>query len=477
MLKKWIDRVFGGKRQAPPAPKAESVADRRARIAAGLKVIPREAHDISRRKISPNALRVLYKLRDAGYHAYLVGGAVRDLLLGVTPKDFDIATDAHPEQVKHLFRNCRLIGRRFRLAHVHFGEEIIEVATFRGSASDDDGDGTDREVVDGRILRDNVYGTIEEDAVRRDFTVNALYYAIEDFSVRDYVGAMADIEAKVLRLIGDPLERYREDPVRMLRACRLAAKLGFTVEAEAAKVMHEHAGLILTGSPARLFDECVKLFMTGHGLASFRQLVEHGLLKALFPEAAEQIMRQTGARQLVEAALAATDRRVQEGKPVTPAFVFGALFWPWVVDVRKRLPPNQAAEATRIAGDRVLDVQVKRMALPKRFGIPMTEIWAMQDRLESTRKKRATRLSTHPKFRAAFDFLVLRAEFEPGLKPQVDYWQQMMAPSEPADTSEGDDADEAVAAGVEEAAAPGDGAPRKRRRRRRRKPKAAPAGE
>ncbi len=381
MIKKWINRVFGGKpTSAPPerTDRPENVAERRARIAVGLKVLSRDQHNISRRQISPNALRVLYKLRDAGYHAYLVGGAVRDLLLEVTPKDFDIATDAHPEQVKQLFRNCRLIGRRFRLAHVHFGEEIIEVATFRGSASDDDVEGgSDREVLNGRILRDNVYGSIEEDAVRRDFTVNALYYAIEDFSVRDYVGAHADIEARLLRLIGEPVERYREDPVRMLRACRLAAKLDFKVEASSAKAMHDNAALILTASPARLFDECIKLFMSGHGLKSFHQLTEHGLFKVMFPEVADQVAKTPGARQMIEATLQATDQRVLDGRPVSPAFLFATLLWPWLVEVRKKLPAQNANEATRIAGDRILDLQVKRMALPKRFSVPMSDIWAL----------------------------------------------------------------------------------------------------
>ena len=201
-------------------------------VPTSLRIIPRDQHPISRKGISPNALRVLYRLHESGHRACLVGGAVRDLLAGQEPKDFDVATDATPEQVKHLFRNCRLIGRRFRLAHVVFGREIIEVATFR--ANSDDGSG-DREVHDGgRVLRDNVYGTIEEDAVRRDFTANALYYAIEDFSVRDYVGGFDDVQARVMRLIGDPETRYREDPVRMLRAVRLAGKLGFEIDAASA---------------------------------------------------------------------------------------------------------------------------------------------------------------------------------------------------------------------------------------------------
>lgn len=484
MLKKWIDKVFGGKKAtAKAAAPSESPADRRQRIAANLRVITREDHGISRKRISPNALRVLYKLRDAGYHAYLVGGAVRDLLLDVTPKDFDIATDAHPEQVKHLFRNCRLIGRRFRLAHVHFGEEIIEVATFRGSATDEDADANDREVVNGRILRDNVYGTIEEDAVRRDFTVNALYYAIEDFSVRDYVGAKADIDARLLRLIGDPTERYREDPVRMLRACRLAAKLDFKVEATSAAAMHEQAALVLTASPARLFDECIKLFLSGHGLKSFRTLIEHRVFQVMFPEIAEQVAKQPASRQLIESALMATDERVLAGKPVSPAFLFAAMLWPWLADVRRRLPPQLAAEGTRVAGERILDIQVKRMALPKRFSVPMSDIWALQDRLESNRRKKSTRLSTHPKFRAAFDFLVLRATFEPELAAQVAWWQQLSRQHEaPADDSADESGADSDDAGddASDSSPESPSGPKKRKRRRRRrsgKAKAAPAAE
>jgi poly(A) polymerase len=219
------------------------------------RIVPRDAHGVSRKDISPNALRVLYRLREGGFQGYLVGGAVRDLLIGGHPKDFDVATDATPEQVKSLFRNCRLIGRRFRLAHIVYGREIIEVATFR--ANSDDGSG-DREVVDeGRLLRDNVYGTIEDDAVRRDFTANALYYTVEDFSVRDFVGGFEDVQARVLRLIGDPEARYREDPVRMLRAVRLAAKLGFRIDEAAAEPIARLAPLLSGAPPARLFDECL----------------------------------------------------------------------------------------------------------------------------------------------------------------------------------------------------------------------------
>ncbi|WP_425528565.1 polynucleotide adenylyltransferase PcnB [Xanthomonas oryzae] len=247
-----------------------------------LRVIPRDQHTISRKDISPNALRVLYRLRESGFGAYLVGGAVRDLLVGHHPKDFDVATSATPEEVKALFRNCRLIGRRFRLAHVVFGREIIEVATFR--ANSDDGSG-DRELDNGRLVRDNVYGTIEEDAIRRDFTCNALYYAIEDFSVRDYCGGFEDVQARLMKLIGDPELRYQEDPVRMLRAVRLASKLNFEIEAGTAEPIPRLAGLLSEAAPARLFEEILKLFLSGHGVASFEGLERYGLFGALFPKA------------------------------------------------------------------------------------------------------------------------------------------------------------------------------------------------
>ena len=295
---------------------------------ADLRLVPRDQHPISRKDISPNALRVLYRLRDAGFSGYLVGGAVRDLLVGGHPKDFDVATDATPEEVKALFRNCRLIGRRFRLAHVVFGREIIEVATFR--ANSDDGSG-DRELHEGgRLLRDNVYGSIEEDAIRRDFTANALYYAIEDFSVRDYTGGFEDVQNGLMRLIGDPETRYREDPVRMLRAARLAAKLGFEIEAGTAEPIPRLAPLLRESAPARLFEECLKLFLSGHAVASFHALEQHGLLPALLPEsAAAMAANRSGAlRKMLLEGLRGTDQRVAEGEPVSPAFLFALLLWP-----------------------------------------------------------------------------------------------------------------------------------------------------
>jgi poly(A) polymerase len=437
------------------------------------RTITRDAHDISRKQMSPNALRVLYRLRESGFGAFLVGGAVRDLLAGLAPKDFDIATDATPEQVKALFRNCRLIGRRFRLAHVVYGREIIEVATFRASGGDDvDGD---RQVhADGRLLRDNIYGSIEEDAIRRDFTANALYYAIEDFSVRDYTGGYADVEAKLLRLIGDPEARYREDPVRMLRAARLAAKLGFTIEAGTAEPIPRLASLLTESAPARLFEETLKMFLSGHAVASFELLEAHGLLPALLPETAQALAsNKSGAlRRMLIDGLRKTDLRVAGDEPVSPAFLYAVLLWPAYCRALAMLQASgvHAVEAQRRAADRVTLHQVARTALPRRFSLPMQEIWLLQPRFSLRQRKRVFRLLAHPRFRAAFDFLELRLSASNTHADDVAFWREAQlhpAESVAADELEHATADEAGEAGEE-------GAPRKRRRRRRRNGVEAP---
>jgi poly(A) polymerase len=441
-------------------------------VPGSFRVIPRAEHAISRKSISAGALRVLYRLHEAGHRACLVGGAVRDLLLGGHPKDFDIATDATPEQVRALFRNCRLIGRRFRLAHVVFGREIVEVATFRGSS--DDGTG-DRHLVDGRLVRDNVYGSIEEDAVRRDFTVNALYYDIADFSVLDSVGGMDDLQHRVLRLIGDPEQRYREDPVRMLRAARLAAKLGFVIDAATAAPFATLGPLLAEAPPARLFDESLKMFLGGHGLASFRALQQHGLLQQVFPATA-RVLAYDGAdhfRRLVEKTLANTDARVREDKPVTPAFLFAALLWEPVRVAAKMLVDSGSdpIAAWSHAAERILGEQAQRVAIPRRFTIAVEEIWAMQPRFTQRTKKRAFRLLEHPRFRAAYDFLVLRADESPELAELAAWWTE--AQSLGHDQLGERLANVPTSANVEAAAAaPGK---RKRPRRRRRKGKAGTA--
>lgn len=377
-------------------------------------VIPRDQHPISRANISQNAVSVLYRLKEAGFRACLVGGGVRDLLLGREPKDFDIATDATPEEVKDVFgRQCRLIGRRFRLAHVHFRGEIIEVATFRAGH---EVEGKAQVGEAGRLLRDNVYGSIEDDVWRRDFTVNALYYDIQDFSLLDHTGGMADIDAGLLRMIGDPEQRYREDPVRMLRAIRFAAKLGFRIEPATEQPIFDLGHLLSDIPPARLYDEALKLLQSGHGENSFELLRRYDLFAWLFPETDELLTLERDEGELhrfISLALESTDARIAEDKPVNPAFLFAALLW-GMVDRRaadliefEQLTPIQALQ---IAGREVADEQIKSTAMPKRLSLMMKEIWALQPRFAARSGKRAQSLREHPRFRAAYDFLCLRAQ-------------------------------------------------------------------
>ncbi|HMB57757.1 MAG TPA: polynucleotide adenylyltransferase PcnB [Arenimonas sp.] len=434
------------------------------------RIVPRDGHGISRKDISPNALRVLYRLREGGFSGYLVGGAVRDLLIGGHPKDFDVATDATPEQVKSLFRNCRIIGRRFRLAHVVYGREIIEVATFRANV--DDGSGDRETVGEGRLLRDNVYGTIEDDAVRRDFTANALYYTVDDFSVRDYVGGFEDVQARVLKLIGDPEARYREDPVRMLRAVRLSSKLDFSIDPEAAEPIPRLAPLLSGAAPARLFDECLKMFLAGHAEKSFLSLEKHGLLPVLFPETAKAIItnRSGALRTMLVQALRNTDQRIAEDKPVTPAFLFAALLWPAYCRELAVLQKGgtDPLVAQQRAADRVTLHQADRIALPRRFSQPMQEIWLLQPRFGQRMRKRVFRLLSHPRFRAAFDFLELRQSGSPEVADDVAFWReaQLQSPEQLADRlgPSKPRSDEAV---EEDGVAVEGDAPKKRRRRRR----------
>ncbi|MEW6353365.1 MAG: polynucleotide adenylyltransferase PcnB [Pseudomonadota bacterium] len=377
---------------------------------------------MSHAQVSENALRVINRLHNAGYEAYLVGGCVRDLLLGRVPKDFDVATNAYPEQVEQLFRNCRLIGRRFRLAHVRFGREIVEVATFRGNHSEA-GIGED-----GRIMRDNVYGgTLEEDAWRRDFTVNALYYNVYDSTVIDHTGGLDDLQAGILRLMGDPAQRYREDPVRMLRAVRFAAKLGFRIHPESEAPLAELGVLLENVPPARLFEEILKLFMGGYAVQTYHLLRHYGLFKYLFPQTEVALEHERGTPSLLLQALANTDARIAEDKPVTPAFLFAALLWEplrlLAEDLRAQEREMGEIQALQVAGEMVVARQVKRIALPKRFSVPMREIWAMQPRLRQRSGKRPLRLLEHPRFRAAYDFLLLRAAAgEQDLQELCDWW-------------------------------------------------------
>lgn len=375
-------------------------------------VIPRDEHNVSRANISRNAVKVLNRLQNAGYEAYLVGGGVRDLLLGREPKDFDVATNALPEEVKAAFGNCRLIGRRFRLAHIHFGREIIEVATFRSNQQDSQ-DG-ERQVENGMILRDNVYGTLEEDAQRRDFTINALYYDIGDFSVVDFANGMSDLEHGVIRLLGDVESRFREDPVRLLRAVRFAAKLGFIIDPETESPMERLAPLLEDVPSARLYEEVLKLFLGGSALATFEKLRHYGLFGQLFPATEEALSHEDHEFLItfVNRGLANTDTRLQENKSVTPAFLFAVLLWePVRLGYEALLEQEiELAEALQTAANNVLSEQIKCISIPKRFSYPMRDIWQMQPRFLQRQGKRPHRLLTHPKFRAAYDFLLLRAE-------------------------------------------------------------------
>jgi poly(A) polymerase len=375
-------------------------------------IVPRPQHNISRANISANALKVLYRLRQENFQAHLVGGGVRDLLLGHEPKDFDIATDATPEQVRQVFRNCRLIGRRFRLAHVHFGNDIVEVATFRGYGAD--ADSVDRHLENGRIVRDNIYGTIAEDALRRDFTINALYYDIADFSLLDYAGGLADLQAGVLRLIGDPEQRYREDPVRMLRAVRFACKLGFTIDPAAERPLFSLGALLADVSPARLFDEVLKLLLSGYGLEAFEKLRHYQLFGQLFPDTDACLAHEEHdfPLLLVSRGLDSTDQRLRARKPVAAAFLFAILLWEPVRVRAEELQDDglSALEALFLASGEICQRQQHLVAIPKRFSLPMREIWTLQPRFEHRDGKRPYRLLTHPRFRAAYDFLVLRAE-------------------------------------------------------------------
>ena len=391
-------------------------------------IINRNEHALSRKEMSEHALKVLYRLKKARYESFLVGGGVRDLLLGLHPKDFDVATNATPEQVRKLFGNCRLIGRRFRLAHVHFGRDIIEVATFRASHDQASGEGVTK---DGMIVRDNVYGTLEDDAWRRDFTVNALYYNIYDFSIIDYTGGLNDIENKVIRIIGDATERLQEDPVRMLRAVRFAAKLNFKIEASLSESIKENIHL-LDGVPvARLFEEVLKLFLHGHALASYELLKEYDLLKHLFAQTAEHL-DEAGDRFITQA-LINTDLRIKQKKPIAPAFLYAALLWPAVRYQTEKLKQEDLSllQVYQIAGQDVLEKQLKQILIPKRFGIPMREIWTMQARLASRKGKRPLKLLPHPRFRASYDFLLLREQSgETQLKELCDWWTDIQKADE-----------------------------------------------
>ena len=455
------------------------------------RVYPRDQHPISRAAISESALKVLYRLRDAGFRSCLVGGGVRDLLLGQEPKDFDVATDAHPDDVRRLFRNCRLIGRRFRLAHIRFGREIIEVATFRAPYDEIDDDSGDIELSDeGRILRDNCYGTIEQDAWRRDFTVNALYYDIANYSVLDFTNGVKDLHEGVLRLIGDdPEQRLREDPVRMLRAVRFAAKLGMRIAPEVDVALHQHAELLNSAAPARLFDEVLKLFHSGFAVTCLDELERYGLFEVLFPQTAECFRDPEQGpmqRSFLVAALGNTDLRIRDERGVHPAFLYAALLWAPVQRLAEQriAAGEQPIPAWQVAGIEVLEQQTRRVMIPRRYALVVREIWELQQRLPKSRGARALRLVNHPRFRAGYDFLCLRSrvgEVEPELcawwtafqesseaREAVAQHAALRGAEDPSEAAEDDDSlDLAAAAPVDSDLVPPPRFLRPRRRRRR----------
>jgi len=444
MIKKLLHRVFKGKKK-PSQP-----------LASEAKRYPRRAHGIDRKLISHAALKTTQELQKSGFAAFIVGGAVRDLMLGRTPKDFDIATDATPEQVHRVFRRSRIIGRRFRIVHVMFGAETIEVTTFRGSHLSEDGDASIAE--SGRILRDNVFGSMDEDAARRDFTANALYYDPQTEEVWDFHHGVADLQAGILRIIGNPETRYREDPVRMLRAVRLSAKLGLKLDPKTETPIQRMADLLQDVPVARLFDEMLKLFLSGHAMESARALREHGLHHGLLP-LLDVVLEQPMGERFVTLALQNTDERVQADKPVSPAFLFACLLWHEVLAAWQKYQAQgeKAMPALVEAMHQVSDIQAEKLAITKRFAINMKEIWSLQPRFEQRAGQRPYRLLEHPRFRAGYDFLLLRCQSGELPMALAEWWDDFAQA----------DADARAAMLMP------DTEPAKKRRRRRRKPAAS----
>ncbi len=387
-------------------------------------IIPRSEHTISRNVISPNALKVLYRLHNANYSAYLVGGCVRDLLLGFRPKDFDIATSARPEEVRQLFKNSRLIGKRFRLAHIVFGKEIIEVATFR-THHHENANEKDARMVKGMIVRDNVYGDIEDDATRRDFTINSLYYNIADFSVVDYTKGMDDLKHKQLRMIGDPEKRYHEDPVRLLRAIRFAGKLSLIISPETEEPILRLSYLLQQVSPARLFQEVLKFFREGASLATFKLLQKYHLFAQLFPET-QHALHQQDTFHFIEKALHDADLRLKQDKTISPAFLFSVFLWRPIVQASKKAedaghPPYVAFEKSIRT---VLHAQHARLTIPRLMTQLIREICLLQLQFTYRHDSKPYRLLSHPRFRAAYDLLLLRAECGEPIRELADWWIQ-----------------------------------------------------
>ncbi|MBS1228625.1 MAG: poly(A) polymerase [Proteobacteria bacterium] len=398
MIRKFISRVFGHK---SPSSAGEPA------------IIGVARHGIRREAISSGSRRTVETLQQQGYKAYVVGGAVRDLLAGMTPKDYDVATNATPEQVRQCFRRSRIIGRRFQIVHVSMGAETIEVTTFRGHHGEAGSQASSKAQTDeqGRVLRDNVFGSEQDDAARRDFTVNALYFDPTSETIVDYHHGLADLKQKTLRMIGDPKTRYREDPVRMLRAVRLAAKLGLTIDPDASRPIREMSELIENVPPSRLFDEMLKLLTSGYAVKCVQQLRAEGLHRGLLP-LLDVILEEEIGKRFVTLALESTDRRVREGKPISPGFLFATLLWSQVLSKWEAIKAGgeRPTPALFLAMDEVLEVQAEKLAITRRVAGDIKDIWALQPRFEQRSGKRPYGVLEQPRFKAAYDFLLLRAE-------------------------------------------------------------------
>ncbi len=521
MIKKFIDKLLGKGPKAADKDSGAAPAGRRAEV-------PKSEHHIDPALVDERAVKVVRTLVDAGYEAYIVGGAVRDLLVGLRPKDFDVATNATPEQVKALFRRAFIIGRRFRIVHVVFGRgrqerglsEVIEVSTFRAmvdAAAADQVSGNEKtskgdlagksHVVDaeGRVLRDNVWGPQIDDAARRDFTINAMYYDPVREIVVDYHGGIKDVKKKLLRMIGDPAARYREDPVRIIRVVRFAAKLGFEIEPKTRAPIKAMAALLDNVPASRTFDEMIKLLQTGHALASIQELRKQGLHRGVFPVldvALDEAQRHDGREKFVQLALADTDRRVGEGKPVAPSFMLACMLWHDVLDGWQKLKAQgePAFPALQQAVDTVFDARIGDISGRGKLGADMREIWLMQTRFERRQGNSVATLIEQPRFRAGLDFLRLRGDAgeidaelanwwedfsladDEGRRQLLDAVRTQGAPRRPraGKPRASDAAPEGVAQTVAQdvPAGEGEGAePARKRRRRRRKPAAGDGGE
>ena len=435
MIRRLIDKVLG-KKAAP-------------------RVLPLQKHGIRREQLHSCALKVTDTLAREGYAAFVVGGAVRDLLLGREPKDFDIATNATPDDIRHLFRRSRIIGRRFQIVHVYCGQDLIEVTTFRAAAPqpEDDEDEARVTAADGMLLRDNVFGSQEEDAARRDFTINALYYDPEKQEIWDWHGGVADAQKKVLRMIGDPAQRFREDPVRMLRAARFAAKLDFHIDPATRAPIAELAAMLARIPPSRLFDEMMKLLLSGHAERGVKQLRAEGLHHGVLPML-DAILDDPARQKFLHHALHDTDLRIREGQSASPAFMLACLLWFDMQQELKRMRAQGLSEQSALfeAMDTALERQRRALAFPRRFDGMIKEIWTLQGRFEQRSGARPYRLLSHPRLSAGYDFLLIRAEGGDASQELADWWDRFQ------------DAGEAERAEMLKPAQAGD-AKRKRRKR------------